>query len=239
MKVFKFTLLLTILLFSNGPAQTSNQKIIRYGFDLCYARYAMQDLKNLNRKILNQTKDRIPGLATTENFPAFVNYALTFYFPFLRTPYGVYLNYSSTGSRNTYGDYSGTIYQDLIVRRVTLGLFTEHSFDVFPHHQFYIAMRFGNFVHWLVIDERLSIDSKTIANKSKFWGLGLKLEPNIGYRFEYESWQIGFYLGYEFDLPVLDLRSTQNFDSKLFLGKSPVNPEWKGLRLGLTLSYSK
>ncbi len=239
MKIFTCTLLWLFFLFGNGWAQAADKASSRLEFRIGFSTFAMKDLKSFNSELLNEGQKRIPNLKNTENFPAFFSYTFTYYFPLVQTPWGFYLNYSSTGSRNTYSDYSGTIFQDMIVRRMLVGIFTEKSIFVNPKNEIYVALSTGQMINWLVINEELKIGEEKYSIKNRFWGLSLSFEPSVGYRFTYKQWKIGFYIGYELDLPNLDLRYSKQFKAKIFHNSRPVNPEWRGLRLGLTFAYPK
>ncbi|MHB2149852.1 hypothetical protein ACX8XP_12410 [Calditrichota bacterium LG25] len=233
MRMFRFILILLFSFWQIALAQVEPQQKASVRLKIAYSFYAMNDMKAFNKELLRQYQYTVPDMAITENFPAFFGYTIEVFNPFSRMPFGYFVSYNSTGSRITYSDYSGAVYYDMLVKRLWLGIFKEKTVK----HGFYISLYAGVMANYLVINQKLIVWQERVKSRSKYWGMGLAIAPNIGYRIKFNGFSLGIYLGFELDYAAIDLKNTENPNLRLHFKGAYLNPDWSGLRFGISVGY--
>ncbi len=222
-----------LILFSMLPAQTPPKKFsVRWR--LSYNSFSMNDLKDYNTNIRNYYHNHKIDLQTTDNFPDYFGILGEFYFNSLNPPYGFFIEHTSTGSRLAYRDYSGRLTVDILVRRFSAGLFTEKEIWYKNTFSLLASVHISVFQSQLVLKEDLRIGDYSNIEHLKFIGYGLGFEPNMILRKKMGLFLISLNLGYQLDMPIFDLKESET-GKKLSHSNNYVNPQWKGLRSGVSV----
>src|ERR1035437_4041929 len=169
-KVF-FTILFSIsLLIVNGQ-----QIEIRPGFG--YGTYSMSELKELLQQSVSQS---LIGIKTTDNFPAFVFYALDVIQPVSsKFGMGITTGFYSTGGRNNITDYSGSYSEEIRVRSLNLGLLASYRDSIDKNFFFNIEIASGIKLSNVSIKNVLKLTDYQDGTSYDFQSKGIWIEPQI------------------------------------------------------------
>ncbi len=232
MKLALFLIAL-LLFFSNVLSQ---EKTTPYSvrWRIGYYSFSMNELQTLNDEFIQDYQSYKIGMHQTARFPAYLGFMAEFYFNTAKTPYGFFVEHTSTGSRLTYSDYSGSLTLDQLVRRNSLGILTEQT--IFAKRQIAVlaSLHVSLFMNTLTLKETLTIGENSNENKTQFSGLGIGVEPGITLRKKIGNFLIGVYFAYQFDVPITDLKEKKS-GQKLSIRSGYANPEWQGMRSGINV----
>ncbi len=235
MKLILF--LLSLLLFSSGVLSQEKAKPYSVRWRIGYYSFSMKELQTLNDEFIQDYQSNKIGVHQTARFPAYVGFMAEFYFNTAKTPYGFFVEHTSTGSRLTYDDYSGSLTLDQLVRRNSLGILTEKNIFTKGRITVLASLHVSLFMNTLTLKKTLSIGESTDKNSTQFWSLGIGVEPGITLRKRVKNLLIGMYFAYQFDVAITDLREKKS-GQKLSTRSSYANPEWEGLRSGISVGMN-
>lgn len=228
MSLNKILLTLSIVLFS---ILLFGQKI-EFRPAIGLGTYSMSDL----RSILKQSGEgSTTGLETIEEFPPYYSFHLDgIYYVSSKIGIGITSGIYSTGARNSISDYSGSYYEDIVVKALNLGLIGAFK-DSLADDLFYgLELCGGIKLSDLIMESKIKlidIDFEDVS-KMNFSGNGWWVEPRVRFgRNLFKSFTWSIYGGYEF-----------HFKNKMRLKENSQNQmngkiDWSGFRFGVCISF--
>lgn len=217
MNRIKFPLLLLLVSFcSMALAQN-----IKFGIQLGIGTYSMTKLKELNTSVF----ESLPFKAKiVSNYPPYFYYKPAFLFSFKRANIGLQAAYYSTGSRISSKDYSGEYLFDSKVSCIAPGVYADlYLFSLFKECRVAVFSEGGIIYSKLGLKESLIVDNQEIINKS-FQDKFKEYYVEPGLKFAYKAY------------PSVILELNMSYFVQ-FTGDGLVShgPDWRGLRLGLSV----
>lgn len=205
-----------------------------------YNSFAINDIKKLQDLAAHEFRlNRVP-ISATESFPSYYGYQFRVGLPVFsgylnNIEPGILFDYSSTGGRLHYKDYSGEAKYDQVIKLYTYGAFAEKGY-----HLYYDFWAIGGLSLQLIKGSlksdyilRIEDDEERYSSESSAYAFGF--EPDLELRYERYYFYMGFSMGYMVsvplksfnnDQPVLLLRNLSNMTS--------VELAMKGFRYGVT-----
>ncbi len=231
-KQIKYISLVLLLTFFIQPAANTQTISIRLNSGINY--FNMKDLKEFQ----GMMNDNWLRTKTVKNFPSYFNYQLQAVYLFSRyTGGGIFTDYTSTGGRLDYKDYSGELRNDQIVSRLSIGALFEYK--VFELNKFSIDM-IGKVSYQsskLKLESLLQIqgDKQTITREFTSHGIGI--EPCVAAEYAYSLFLIRLEASYQ-----LSFSGIYTFKgSKLNTASEPlgdISPEWNCFKLAVTFGVT-
>lgn len=190
--------------------------------------FAMKDLKGLNNSVI----ESLPFPAEiTASFPSQACFGGRLSYTFRRTyKLGISFEYTSTGSRISSRDYSGSYCFDNLVRSSAFGIINEFRIAGWDPLQLDISLLTGPILSKIRMEEELQVADTSFADKNTFRALGFFAEPQLVLTCQLRWVKFGIYIGYLLD-----------FGGKLSTGdggRYNTSVSWSGLRAGLILGGS-
>ena len=198
--------------------------------------FLMTDLKEYNEKIIENFP--VEDVTTTNSFPPYFGYEISYrkgYYNKLSV--GGLVHYTSTGSRVTYSDFTGTLHVDQLLDYFSVGVIgssvpvNNDKWQVFIDLKASIIYTDYKIKSYFQIGEQSTTDDDT-----KFYAFGLGVQPGVACYYKLDKFMIGANLGAEL-----------NFNGKFQVwgeegylvdsDNNPIKANWSGLRSGLTLAY--
>ena len=209
---------------------------LQVSFNTGYGFYNMSDVKQFQES----HRSTFPVEAEiTSSFPPFWIYSFTG-----KTVInddlmlGLTAAIGSTGGRTYYGDYSGSIGADQLLRFTSLGLSFGASneygrglhlyFDTHPGVTF-TSMKLRSFYSITGVGR----DQETTAFKS----INVTTQPTLGLVKRVGPVGINLYAGYHLTIVSGKLTLKENKDAYLIQDNDPVKADWSGLRFGVGVTF--
>lgn len=213
---------------------------VTVGYEQGLGLYAMDDLKELNERLLEQLA--FDG-QVSEDFPAYWHFK-----PYVKVTLdsvweiGVNYRYQSTGSRVSYSDYSGSYQFDQLLKAHSFAL--TFGYKLLSKDKFCVAVGTDMGVSLTALDfeENLVLDNEEYQDESySFTGASLFIEPNAVLSVPIiHQLALSLHLGYYLQLYSDKMSFVDNDEAYLqqINTDKPINPNWSGLRCGLSASYT-
>jgi len=213
----RIPLLLLLLAFCSAAFAQN----IKFGVQLGIGTYSMTKLKELNTSVL----ESLPFEAKiVSNYPPYFYYKPAFLFSFYRMNIGLKATYYSTGSRISSKDYSGEYLFDSKVSCLAPGVYADfYLFRIFKDCRVAVFSEGGIIYSKIEFKESLIVDNEEIINKS--------FDDN------FKEYYVEPGLKFEFRVhPAIMLELNTSYFVQ-FTGEGLVSkgPDWRGLRLGLSV----
>ncbi|HPE76945.1 MAG TPA: hypothetical protein PLC80_12710 [Draconibacterium sp.] len=196
--------------------------------------YAMSDLKSIQKELQNVNDISLKG---TDNYPPFICFGFDI-IPTLTKNFGLGLtsSYHSTGARNHYADYSGSITEDFLINDLNLGIdgiFTKTiSKNLLLSGEIKSGIKFTK----LQTNSSLILFEQTETENQSFKSESWWIEPQINIEKQLiKNIYVYLFLGYEFNTKGT-LFLTSNHDLYLQINNSKASADWSGLRAGIGIS---
>lgn len=200
------------------------------------ATYSMKSLKNFDQSIVaTDFMGLKPSL--TDNFPPYVYYHGEASYTNNKTIYGISITHGSTGSRTTYGDYSGKIFRDNLVRYNAIGLRLGQVFVSKKNFIISANARASGIFNRLRVKERLDIAGSSIENSTRYHSLNFGLMPFFSGEYIFNKIFISFDIGYEYQITG---RLFVNNEDKLYIvdqNNNEIYIDGRGVRAIVNLGY--
>lgn len=230
--LFSFCIFLSI---SELSAQEADPVDI-VSFGASYNTFLMQDLKEQSERILEDFP--IENAEITNSFPPYFGYELNYrkgYYNKLSV--GALAHYTSTGSRVTYSDFTGTLNVDQLLDYYSAGVIgssvpiNNEKFLLYIDLKVSIIYTNYKIKSYFQIGEESSTDDDT-----KFYAFGLGIQPGATFFYNFDKFKIGSNLGIEGNINgKLKVWGEEGYvvDSD----NQPIKANWTGLRFGLIVAY--
>ena len=197
--------------------------------------YAMNDLKAIQKELQNINDIPLKG---TDNYPPFICFGLDL-IPVLTKNFGLGFtsSYHSTGARNHYADYSGSLTEDFLVNDLNLGI--DGIVTKIISKNLLLSGEIKSGIKFTKLQSKSSLklfeqnETENQSFKSESWWI----EPQINIeKLLIKNIYFYIFLGYEFNTNGT-LFLTSNRDLYLQINNSKASANWSGLRAGLGLSF--
>lgn len=195
--------------------------------------YSMTDMKELNSAIFPEFDARL-----VSDFPPYVFFQPALKFSWIRFSLGLEYSYQSTGSRISAKDYSGEYRFDMMVHSNNAGLALGWELIRKNKGRISAGIKGGFAFSGLELNYYLElINSVKYDNSNYLKATHYYFEPCL--EFDYfiiQKLSIGLQGGYYFDIgnnPYKTDFTLTNPDKGISVG-----PDWKGLRIGIAISYT-
>lgn len=188
-----------------------------------YGTYKLNDIKNLQHSMLDNSVLKNYGLKETDCFPGYIIESIALGYVTGSHHFGAGFSYFTTGGRLHRADYSGSYTVDMIMNGNRLGAFYRYNTSSTTHFNFYLQLGSGVMFSDLKMKEEVIIYSESEVETGHLNGTGIYLEPAIGVRYHFANW-LSFSLrgGYEADFPG---------KLKLSEQETQLKANWSGIRL--------
>jgi hypothetical protein len=204
--------------------------------EIFYGTFKMKSMEEFQRSVQNWQPSY--EYQIVEKFPSFVGYnLLTGYDISPRITLGVRLQYVSAGGRVDYGDYSGQITHDQLLRAFSIGINSTFRITKPSDWQGFLSITAGamgtslNLSTTAQISDLQSEYDSYLHSYNYFFNPAIKVSRKLSHLMLYAT------CGYEFQIHRT-LRLPQ--DDRAYLKTAEghdVIAEWDGIRLGVGISY--
>ncbi|KAA3610390.1 MAG: hypothetical protein D8M58_05760 [Calditrichaeota bacterium] len=226
------------LLLANGIVTYGQDISIRIG--TFYSSYGMSELKNVQKEIAdyNSSSLNVP-ISKIKSFPSYFSFELqTGTTIFKNVNVGILFNYSSTGARSGYIDYSGEYKTDYWIEAETYGIFLEINLNKSEYADLLIGNKFLLINSSLEIIDLLTVWDESIWEDNHFQSQSFGFSPYVAYQLKLKFLTTRLELNYLVDNKA-DLHHQNNNKSYLlFRNRSKVGSDWSGFRIGLTFGLA-
>jgi hypothetical protein len=230
MKTTKFLLPLAILLFCSVRLYSQD---IRLEMAAGLGTYSMSSMKDLNTALLPDFDAKV-----VSNFPAYPFFRPGLIFTWTRFSAGLEYTRQSTGSRTSARDYSGEYRLDMLVQSNNTGLSLGWELMLKNKCRFEAELKGGAAFSHLKIDYSLELNSQLVeSNSEQMDAVQYYFEPGISFDYALlADLRLGIYGGYYLDTSNKAFKG--DFDLVNPDTGEGVGPQWKGLRIGITVGYT-
>lgn len=238
MKNFFILFISLVCLYNNVQSQTAGRVFVQGNYNF----FTMTDLKNFQQELLTDLTDQGLDAKITDSYPAYYGLKAGLLVPVTKYPakeilVGGFIDFSATGARIHYSDYSGEVIIDQKVNAVSLGAvvsfctyendFFQLYFDVNAR---FIFSRFKNEFTTKLFNQT---EQQNLVFKAVSFGLEPALVPSVNvYPFNF-----GLAVSYMIALPT-------TLEYEAYAGANLVNKNgdevtinWSGFKLGLVAKY--
>lgn len=196
--------------------------------------YAMNDLKAIQNELQNINDIPLKG---TDNYPPYVCFGLDLITNLTKNiGLGFTSSYHSTGARNHYADYSGSLTQDFLANDFNLGI--DGMFTKIISKNLLLSGEIKSGIKFTRLQSKSSLklfeqkETEYKRFKSESWWI----EPQINLeKLLIKNLYVFLFLGYEFNTRG-SLYLTSNRDLYLQINNAKASANWSGLKAGLGLS---
>lgn len=232
-----------ILFFVFGLKITFSQSYISLRTTGEYNIFSMSDLKKVQTEIQSDMINSGIPASIVESFPPYFGLQLEIVLPatFINAAdlnYGFLIDFSSTGGRVDYKDYSGEVKFDQVVKAFSFGVLIEFQKIKNEHLFFTYGLKVPLIIASLDNKGTTIIGDNYSENNFKFNSFSVGIEPNFNLFYAVNNFIFGVSLGYLICIPS---NYTYSENSDAFLQKrngDPVTIGTNGLRLGLKVGYN-
>jgi len=208
--------------------------------DVMFGTFSMHSMKDLQHYIVEQSRSNynLP-YAIVSSFPAYLGFSYLAAYPLSdKWSMGPRLQFYSTGGRIDYGDYSGYIRQDQLLRGYNLGAYIQGRLTPAEETAFYFTSTLGVTVSHLILVSEVAVGSQSEKEQVGYFSLNYSIGPGLTFKRKIsERFFLQGSAGFE-----VSIRNKLRYSNNLKLimqdyRERPYNVAWDGLRLGIGTSY--
>lgn len=214
------------------PLLVSGQHLI-ISFKETFGSFQMNGLSGLQNKMAQHSPAKV-----LQSFPNYYGSQITLVTGLKNnTNIGIFWDYTSTGGRMDYQDYSGKLRTDQIVFRNALGVRYEEEPLAFNQLLSLTGgLQVSGLFSRLIIEEYIQVFNEHHSQKTKMKALGIGVEPDISLQLTKYNLLCRLGVGYQISFSK-PFHLEGNKNAVLIHNNDEVGPEWHGFRLGVTLGY--
>jgi hypothetical protein len=206
---------------------------IYVGTGLCNS--TMTDLKELQNSRLSSLE--IPA-KITENFPATIQFLGEFKVRFNKLYTGLQYSYSSTGSRISYGDYSGMLNLDIICTSHQIGPTITYSLYNWSRLYFNLYLYTPLINTKVTFKDNIRIYDEESTDKLHVYSTSISIMPGAEINYKISKLSIILRTGYLIDTNPY-LHEKNKTDSYLINQKNEkISTDWNGYIIDLVLGVN-
>lgn len=209
--------------------------------DVMFGTFSMGSMKDLQNYLLEQSRsNRDLPYQIVSAFPAYFGFSYLAANPIDdKWSVGPRLQFFSTGGRFDYGDYSGHIRQDQLLRSYGLGAYIQRQLGRDEDKSFYFTSTLGVTVsHLILVSEVVAVGSQSEKERVGYFSLNYTLNPGLAFKRKIsERFFLQGSAGFEISVHN-KLRYSNNLKVVMQDYKdNEYNVAWDGLRLAIGTSY--
>ncbi|MFM9837745.1 MAG: hypothetical protein ACKVOQ_05730 [Cyclobacteriaceae bacterium] len=231
-KVVCFFLLTTNFLESTG------QGFVEGG--ISYNGFDMGDLKSLQKELFIGSPVQTH---VTSAFPSYIGFHIAGGISFKKSKStlksGASIDYTSTGGRVSYSDYSGILRGDQLLNLWSIGIFGGVEYPINKNFSLGLVLPINFDLTSFELKNELIIGGVPDGVSYNFKSTGLSTLPKAEISYSISSISFGLYAGYQILLMSKPFLLTTDGQSTLVLANSsePLRPNWNGFRSGFVIRY--
>lgn len=205
--------------------------------DILYGTFNMRSLKNLQQEFLDHSD--LPYVVISE-FPSYIGFSFLLGYPISkRCAIGPRFQFISTGGRLDYGDYSGHIRQDQLLKGLSLGVYFQYLLEQSEVWPVYFTFTAGCMYTDLKFISEAVVGTSSVTDKVNFYSINYTFNPSVLVKRKLNNhFMGGISVGYEFQMHN-KLKPDGNNKAYLQDNKGNlVKAAWDGLRLSAGITYT-
>jgi hypothetical protein len=231
---------ISILLFLISLAHNSGycQHVVVEG-SVGYNFFDMETLKKIQSSTESSLKSSGIAAKSVESFPSYYNLQVGLWVKNHKAlNFGVLYDYSSTGGRVDYRDYSGSITFDQTVSKHSIGIAYQVYIVANRLIDISLSMQTHLSFYHLVMSERVVLgnENRDIELRTKT-SPTFSLQPGVSFDFNFDPVTVGLRLSYFIDTQN-DFHLEGDDNANLTFGGSNVHSEWSAGRIELTVGLN-
>jgi hypothetical protein len=231
-KIIKYVITVFLLILFIQPAAHTQTISLRVNSGINF--FNMKDLKEY-QGMMNVNWF---GTKAVKSFPPYFNYQLQATLLFSQhIEGGIYTDYTSTGGRLDYKDYSGEIRFDQVVSRISVGALFEYKIFQVDMFSINLSSKLSYQTSKLKFESSLQIQGDTQNSMIEYTSDGLGIEPGVAAGFTYSLFLIRLEASYQ--LSFCGAYSSEghklNNVSEAF---GDISPEWNSFKLAITFGVT-
>ena len=212
-------------------SQSFSQTLIE--FNSGYGTFLMTEMERFQERIVDS--ENLVPISITESFPAYYSYEFGINRDYNRQNFGIRFNYSSSGGRLSYEDYSGSVRADQILKRYAVGINgTFYKKRLSESFQFWIRTTVYFHKTRLLLENELKLGNIVESESTKFNSMGFSAVPIFEFKYMLFSFcSLNAQIGFSYNFYGKDFSLADN--GELFLVDrlgSLIKPDWSGVRVG-------
>lgn len=238
MKNILILLISLVCFYNNAHSQTAGRVFVQGNYNF----FSMTDLKNFQQELLTDLTDQGIDAKITDSYPGYYGLKAGLLVPVTKYPskeilVGGFIDFSATGARIHYSDYSGEIKIDQKASAISLGgvvSFCTYEKDFFQLYfdinARFIFSRFKNEITSKLFDQ---IQQQDLSFTSVSFALEPALVPSINvYPFNF-----GLAVSYMIALPTT--LEYEAYDDANLVNKNgdEIAINWSGFKFGISVKY--
>lgn len=222
-----------LLIFSTVVLSQTYQVNLRTG----YYTFNMKDIKKFQSNLISELVEQGLHITTTDNFFSFFGYGTEF--ELIKNNYnkwGFRFDFTSTGGRTFYKDYSGLIKNDILLKSFSFG--TDYSILINQHGSIEVYLKGSLFYQRVELTIKNETQIAEISGKDEigFHSNQFIVEPAISIQKPISNIVIGVELGYALSIPT-KLFHDKYKDAYLMDKGEEIFSNWSGMRSSLIIGY--
>ncbi|MCB0283846.1 MAG: hypothetical protein KDF60_14770 [Calditrichaeota bacterium] len=233
MKNFLFVLIVVPVL---SLAQNHN---FTFKASLYNSSFRLSDLKTFQKELTTaaQNSFRVP-IKNTSSFPDDYTYEVQMGMSFTsHVNAGLVIQYTSSGARSAYSDYSGKFQVDYVTEAKYYGVYTEYKLLHNEHHNILIGSKFLLIFSDLNFSTILTVWEESVQDKFEFNSNSFGVSPYLAYEFSYGFFVAQLAVNYLNDFGGQLKGSDSDFKYIIRRDQSKAESNWSGIRIGLSLGF--
>jgi hypothetical protein len=201
-----------------------------------YAYFAMGNMKIFQKQL---SSDFPVNPEITSSFPPFWNFEFSLTNVSRGLVTGGAINYTSTGGRIYYSDYSGMVSVDKLLSHVGISGIIGGKINI--NHEKYLLLaqlRPSLMMTTFTIKSDQSVGSQSDNESYKFTSLGLSFQPTFSATRKFGHFGLQAFAGYNLNVLQGKLYLEDGDDAYITMDdEKPLKADWSGFRVSFGLSY--
>lgn len=208
--------------------------------ELGYHNFDMSDLKSIQNNIVDDFGRREIKANVTDDFPSYLNsqFLISYNINNLIN-IGIFYDFSSTGGRIYYQDYSGSYELDQKLNQKSYGIQIERyfRFQKLENSQLSVFIRHYKIKSQLNTIEDIIVMENQVIYKSVYLSESFGFDQGARWEYFYQFFSIGIEASYRYHLKKA-FHLKEHTDHKLIIDGKEVKPDWDGLIIRLSLGLN-
>ncbi len=231
-KIIKYVITVLLLIFFIQHAAHTQTISIRINSGINF--FNMKDLKEY-QGMMNVNWF---GTKAVKSFPPYFNYQLQTTLHFSQhIEGGIYTDYTSTGGRLDYKDYSGEIRYDQVVSRFSIGALFEYKIFKVDIFSIDLSSKLSYQTSKLKLESLLQLQGDEQSRTSEYTSDGIGIEPGAAAGYSYSFFLIRLEASYQLSFSGAYTSGGHKLNNvSETLGD--ISPEWNCFKLAITVGVT-
>jgi len=199
------------------------------GLSVGYAGFNLRDVKDFQTFVLQDLRHYSPSLDAQimQSFPSYINYSANLLWTRDNFYVGVVFGHTSTSGRISYGDYSGTLTVDHLVRMNYAGVQGAFNLHTMGNTSIFLGLQTTTWHNTLKYNYKLDLVDYHEENSESYHSLNLAIQPYLEVQQKLGRFFLKLNGGYEKHLLKVFQQPQDDF---------PIDPS--GFRANVGVGYS-